>query len=243
MLNRRHIRFVLAPMQPLNPNRCGDHRHLKRRGQPDGHTSAIPASGTRLASNRRNAHGSFQSQNKSTSTLLARTGSERIRGRLIPPRAGIESPFLRGLAPGARLPLRHSNSMPPSPFKSDAPVLHQNCAPVRAGRRKTDCAAIAVSWICPSQIRLSCIVLPPPAAASSCFAGITHPPPKKCRSIPQTESSVNPWKLRAARREQKVRPAKAVPLFAAASPTEEVFSGSRGPRRKGEPRSPPKLCG
>jgi len=46
-------------------------------------------------------------------------------------------------------------------------------------------------------------------------AGITHPPPKKCHSIPQTESSVNPWKLRAARREQKVRPAKAVPLVAA----------------------------
>jgi hypothetical protein len=230
-------------MRPCNPNRLGDHRHPKRRSQPDVHTSAIPASGTRLASNHRNAYAAFQSQNESTSTLLARTGSERIRGRLIPPRAGIESPFLRGLAPGARLLLRHSDSMPSPPFKSDTPVLHKNSAPVRAGRRKTDCAAMAVSWICPSQIRLSCIVLPPPAAASSCFAGITHPPPKKCRSIPQTESSVNPWKLRAARREQKVRPAKAVPLFAAASPTEEVFSGSRGPRRKGEPRSPPKLCG
>ena len=46
-------------------------------------------------------------------------------------------------------------------------------------------------------------------------AGITHPPPRKCHSIPQTESSVNPWKLRAAHREQKVRPSKAVPLFAA----------------------------
>jgi len=46
-------------------------------------------------------------------------------------------------------------------------------------------------------------------------AGITHPPPRKCHSIPQTESSVKQWKLRAARRGQKVRPAKAVPLFAA----------------------------
>jgi len=57
--------------------------------------------------------------------------------------AGIESPFLRTLAPGARLLLRHGDSKQAPPDKSDAPVLHQNSAPVRAGRDKTDCAAVA----------------------------------------------------------------------------------------------------
>jgi hypothetical protein len=72
-------------------------------------------------------------------------------GRLIPPRAGIESPFLRTLAPGARLLLRHSASMPPPPFKSDAPVLHQNSAPVRAW---------AGDATYPSQIREPCVADP-----------------------------------------------------------------------------------
>ena len=57
--------------------------------------------------------------------------------------AGIESPFLRTLAPGARLLLSHSDSMPSPPFTSDAPVLHQNFAPVRAGRDETDFGAVA----------------------------------------------------------------------------------------------------
>jgi len=61
--------------------------------------------------------------------------------------AGIESPFLRTLAQGARLLLSHSDSKPSPPFRSDAPVLHQNSAPVRAGMDKTDCAAVAAHYL------------------------------------------------------------------------------------------------
>ena len=147
-------------------------------------------------------------------------------GRLIPPRGGIESPFLRTLAPGARLLLSHSDSMPSPSF--NLRVTHRcsirlpyQCGP--GGIRRI--ARQSPLVIYPPNIRSASLPISKTRDSRAAprrrrmrhpaCAGITHPTPRKCHSIPQTESSVNPWKLRAARREQKVTPAKAVPLFAA----------------------------
>ena len=102
-----------------------------------------PGSGTGLNSNRLNVRGAFRCRNNSTLTLGAMIASRRYSLEVDSSAAGIESPFLRTLAPGARLLLSHSDSMPSLPFRSAAPVFHQNSAPVHAGMDKTDCAAVA----------------------------------------------------------------------------------------------------
>jgi hypothetical protein len=104
-----------------------------------------PDSGTGLNSNCLNVRDPFRYRNNSTLTLGVMIASRGYSLEVDSSAADIESPFLHTLAPSARLLLSHSDSMPAPPFKSDAPVLHQNSAPVRAGRDKTDCAAIAAS--------------------------------------------------------------------------------------------------
>ena len=137
------IRFNLAFSVASAPELSAADADSYRRSQPDGHTSAIPGSGTGLNSNRLNVRGPFRCRSNSTLTLCAIVASRRYSREVDSSVAGIESPFLRTLAPGARLLLSHSDSMPSPPFRSDAPAFHQNSAPVRAGRDKTDCAAVA----------------------------------------------------------------------------------------------------